>query len=129
MKEAGRSADGLPGLPWVRLPPLPAPGPTGERLVHLENVMSCTTIGVKRRFKRALDTLTVRWATGSLPDQCRWLLNTRVLFLRKDRDPVDKDFDDMDWLNNVPDDEVTAELPSAAPPKVRPIQMGEFIRK
>ena len=121
---------------------------------------------------RALDELIVRWAAGTLPDACRWLLNTQLLFLRKDIESKNKDFDDeqwtleeLSWDANVPeavmivqediDDDMTevvggkqgledsggngeAGLPPAqgeaavAPvpkAKVRPIQMGEFLRK
>ena len=46
---------------------------------------------------RALDELAVRWPIGTLPDACRWLLNTQLLFLRKDTDNRNKDFDDEQW--------------------------------
>ena len=96
---------------------------------------------------------------------CRWLLNTQVIFLRKDREPANKVFDDDEWLSAVPETDVDEEGPEAeadedmAPeqdssghgpaedaaagtaaataagatatepkPKVRPIQMGEFLR-
>ena len=89
MHQACKTSDGRPQLPWVRLPPLSAPGPSGERAEDLEDIMNSTCVGAKRKMRRALDKLTVRWAQGSLPATCRWLLNTRVLFLRKDRDAAD----------------------------------------
>lgn len=46
---------------------------------------------------RALDELTVRLAAGTLPDACRWLLNTQALLLRKDVDNKNKGFDDKQW--------------------------------
>jgi len=137
MRQAGRSAGSPPKLPWVRLPPLSAPGPSGERPEHLEDILNSTHTSAKRKLLRALDKLTVRWATGSLPDTCRWLLNTRVMFLRKDREPVDNDFDDVDWLTTLSEEDVTNAAPpdatdttsgSVSKPKVRPIQMGEYIR-
>ena len=174
MKEAGRRPGGPPGIPWVRLPPLSAPGPTGERQEHLDDVMNGAGVSQRRRLTRALDDLTVRWAINALPPACRWLLNTQALFLLKVRDPVCKEFDDEEWLQllesdtagagdewaqDVPDSEIVAEgleteadiamppqadstvvapiveapMPAAnsgpARPKVRPIQMGEFMRK
>ena len=103
---------------------------------------------------RALDALTVGWATNALPPTCRWLLNTQVLFLQKAREPACKLFDDeawLDWLAAQPEEwsedvaesdvadvgpEVAADgdVAMAAPTEppraaVRPIQMGEFLRK
>ena len=75
-----------------------------------------------------------------------------MLFLRKEREPACKQFDDEDWLpfagggGDEPDtplsDVQEASVASAAadagatpdtagdqPPKVRPIQMDEFLRK
>ena len=46
---------------------------------------------------RALDELTVRWAAGTLLEACRWLLNTQLLFLRKDVESKNKDFEDEQW--------------------------------
>jgi hypothetical protein len=81
------------------------------------------------------------------------MLNTQVLFLRKDAEPICKLFSDDDWtpfciaptvdeqsspLVDVPEAVVISndvDMPSQAdaaeksPPKVRPIQMGEFLRK
>ena len=61
---------------------------------------------------RALDELTVRWAAGTLPDACVWLLNTQPLFLRKDVEGKNKDFDDEQWtLEELSWD---ADIPEAA---------------
>lgn len=166
MRQATRSPEGLPGIPWARLPPHAAPGPSGERQEHLEDILRSCGVSHRRKLRRALDELTVRWAIGALPSTCRWLLNTQVLFLRKQREQVNKDFDDDDWIgilhgDDVEDDEdsddeaiegpewerdvpeervvqvgsemeVDAEV-APQPPRpraqVRPIQMGEFLRK
>ena len=66
-------------------------------------MISFCTHRAKRRLVRALDALTVGWATNNLPMSCRWLLNTQVLFLQKDQDEVQKDFDDDEWLQDVPE--------------------------
>ena len=110
----------------------------------------------RRRLVRALDELTVRWATNNLPASCRWLLNTQLLFLPKSREPTAKQFDDEEWLRAVQDDvwqqdiaeddvdsygdevEADAAVPmegvQAAGERrssvaVRPIQIGEFLRR
>ena len=99
------------------------------------------------------------WATNTLPPSCRWLLNTQALFLEKEREPSCKHFDDEEWLQAVPEADVvdvgpemevdanSTQAPQPAivappdqgtrveqalgttQPPVRPIQMGEFLRK
>jgi hypothetical protein len=86
MREVGRNKTGQASLPHVRLAPLSAPGPTGDRQEHLDAVVDLAGAGQRRRLFRALDQLTVRWAIGDLPVCCRWLLNTQALFLKKDRE-------------------------------------------
>eukprot|EP00975_Prorocentrum_lima_P061188 12827491-Prorocentrum_lima.AAC.1 len=51
----------------------------------------------RRRLVKILNELTVRWATNRLPPACGWLLDTQVIFLRKDRNEA-KQFDDEVWL-------------------------------
>ena len=41
-----------------------------------------------RRLFRELDILTIKWATGDLPEECRFLLNTHTMFLKKEKDPT-----------------------------------------
>ena len=86
-----------------------------------------------------LDILTSKWATGDLPEECRFLLNTQLMFLKKEKDPSTKQFDDDEWIRlrteaqeattDIPEDSVTYEQQEANPKEVRPIQMGEFLRK
>ena len=40
MKQAGRANDGPPRLPWAKLMPLSAGGPTAERYEHLEDILA-----------------------------------------------------------------------------------------
>ncbi len=198
MRKARRSPEGLPGIPWARLPPYAAPGPTGDRQEQLDDILRSCGASHRRKLRRALDELTVRWAINDLPPTCRWLLNTQGSFLQKQREPTSKEFDDEEWIRaaemgvagsdpldsddelpllvdaeidngdddgdicmeHVPMDRVVAfgdemdvdatqpsqppadgsrgcapavvEQPSAGQshrPKVRPIQMGEFLRK
>ena len=96
MKEVTRQRTGMAALPSVRLAPLSAPGPSGERQEHLDTICSFAGAGHRRRLFRAIDTLTIRWAIGNLPVSCRWLLNTQALFLRKGHEPACKQFSDED---------------------------------
>ena len=158
MRQACRTPGRGPALPWVHLPPLTAPGPTGDRQEHLDDIMKGAGASQRRRLTRCLDELTVRWATNQLPRACRWVLNTQVLFLVKGHTPTSKEFDDNEWLSTLPENEAggigadsewmtdvaetdvvdvgpevdatTLEPPTvSAGPNVRPIQMGEFLRK
>jgi hypothetical protein len=153
MKDFRKEHDGVAALPNVRLPPLCASGPSGERQEHLDDIVKFAGASHRKRLFRAIETLTIRWAIGDLPETCKWLLNTQVMFLRKDREPQCKHFDDLEWLAPEPaeqeDDGATSELDDVlesavtdaapaepadgvtddSPVKVRPIQMGEFMRK
>ena len=97
MRECGRQRTGIASLPHFRLKPLSAPGPTGDRQEHLDAITDFPGAGQRRKVFRALDTLTVRWAIGDLPDCCRWLLDTQLMFLRKERELVCKHFSDEEW--------------------------------
>ena len=142
-----------------------APGPSGDRQEHVDDMYRGCTPGQRRRLNRVLDELTVRWAINALPPTCRWMMNTHALFLRKEREPTSKEFDDDEWIQwlleggdewsqPVTDADVEAVGPEAEggsqsmdvdsaapaavaatgaateePPKVRPIQMGEWLRR
>ena len=68
MREQGRSKTGIPSLPHVKLSPLSAPGPAGERQEHLDATVSFAGSGHRRRLFRGLNFLTIKWATGDLPE-------------------------------------------------------------
>ena len=97
MKQCGKRPDGFPALPWVRLAPQSAPGPTDETQERLDVLDACGHAR-PRRLTRVLDDITVRWAVNKLPATLRWTLNTHVLFLRKEREQASKVFDDDEWL-------------------------------
>ena len=120
--------------------PISAPGgPTGERQEHLDAIVSFAGAGHRRRLFRELDILTIKWATGDLPEECRFLLNTQLMFLKKEKDPTSKQLDDDEWIRSlteaqevttdVPEDSVTHDQQEADPQQVRPIQTEEFLRK
>ena len=83
--------------------------------------------------------LTIRWAIGDLPQECRFLLNTQLMFLKKEKDPTSKQFDDDEWIRSLTEaQEITADVPEDSvmydhqavdPKKVPPIHMGELLWK
>ena len=85
MREQSRSKTGIASLPHVKLSPLSAPGPTGERQEHLDAIVSFAGAGQRRRLFRGLEILTIKWATGDLREECRFLLNTQLMFLKKEK--------------------------------------------
>ena len=112
MREQGRSKTGIPSLPHVKLAPMSAPGPTGERQEHLDAIVSFAGAGRRRRLFRGLDILTIKWATGDLPEECRFLLNTQRMFLKKEKDPTSKQFDDDQWIHSLTEaQEITSRRP------------------
>ena len=139
MREQGRSKTGIASLPHVKLSPMSAPGPTGERQEHLDATVSFAGAGQRRRWFWELDILTIEWATGDLPEECRFLFDTQLMFLKKEKDPTTKQFDDDEWIRSlteaqevttdIPEESVTSDQQDVDPKKVRPIQMGEFLRK
>ena len=111
----------------------------GERQEHLDAFVSFAGAGQRRRLFPGLDILTIKWVTGDLPEECRFLLNTHLVFLKKEKDPTSKQFDGGEWIRSlaeaqedttdIPEDGVTFDQQDVDPKKVRPIQMGEFLRK
>ena len=96
--------------------------------------------GQRRRLFRTLDVLTIKWATGDLLEECRFLLNTQLMFFNREKDPTSKQFDDDDeWIRSlteaqenttdVPEDSVMCDQQHIDPQKVRSTQMEEFLQK
>ena len=137
--EQGRSRTGIASSPHVKLSPMSVLVPTGERQEHLDAVVSFAAAGQRRRLFRVLDILTVKWATGDLPEECHFLLNTQLMCLKKEKDPTSKQFDDDEWIRSlteaqevtadIPEDSVTYEQQEVDTKKVRLVRMGEFLRK
>ena len=129
---------------------LTSPGPSGERQEHLTAILDEGRPRTRRRMRRVLADLGFRWAVGALPRECRWLLDTQAMFLKKTKIQGARDEEDdawLGWLADVPEDEVVQQQPAQqlqqprhptqqqpqaaaqAPATPRPIQMGEFLRK
>ena len=123
-REQGRTRTGIASLPHVKLSPMSGPGPTGERQEHLDAIVSFAGAGQ---------------ATGDFPEECRFLLDTQLMFLKKEKDPTSKLLDDDDWIRSLTEaQEITADVREDSvmdhqevdPKKVRPIQSnGKFLRK
>ena len=130
MREQGCNRNGIVSLPHVKLPH------TGERQAHLDAIVSFIGAGQRRRLFWGLDFLTFKWATGNLPEECRFLLNTQLMFLKKEEDPTLKQFDDDEWIRSLTESPLTSQKTASCmiskrcrPEKFRPIQMREFLRK
>ena len=139
-------------VPWASFPSCVQPGPSGDTYEHLMDCLACNEHGPRKRLRRALDNLTYRWMAGNLPDSARWLLDTELFWVSKEKQGVELD-DDTAWLVEADNcdkfSEVNQEIIQGAGdkddamstdtlddggtelerPKVRPIQMGEMLRK
>ena len=114
MREQGQSKTGIASLFHVKLSPMSAPGPAGERQQHLDAIVSFAGAGQTSRFVPILDILTITWATGDLPEECRFVLNTQLMSLKKEKGPTTKQFDDGDeeWIRSLAEaQEVTTDDP------------------
>ena len=58
-----------------------------KRQEHRDAIISCAGVGQRRRLFRGLDMLTINWAIGDLPKECRFLFNTQLMFLKKKKGP------------------------------------------
>ena len=109
MREQGRSNTGIASLLHVKMSPMSALGPTGEWQEHLDAIVSFAGAGLRRRLFQGLDIFTIKWAMGDLPGECRFLLNTQLMFLKKD--PTSKQFDDDEWIRSLTEEqEVTTDI-------------------
>ena len=89
-----------------------APGPTGNRQEHLDAIVSFAGAGQRRRPFRDLNVRTIKWAMGDLPEECRFLFNTQLVFLKKEKVPTSKLFDDEEWIRSLAEaQEVTTDVP------------------
>ena len=70
--------------------PMSAPGPTGERQEHSDGIVAFAGAGRRRRMLRVFDSQV---ATEDLAEECRLLLNTHLMFLKKEEEPTTKMLD------------------------------------
>ena len=92
MEEPGRSKTGIASLLHVKLALVSE---------HLDAIVTFAGAGPRSRLFRGLDILTIKWAIGDLPEECRFLLNTQLMFSKKEKDPTSKQFDDDEWIRSL----------------------------
>ena len=63
-------------IPYPCFKHMTAPGPTGDKVEHLDALWNAKHGGVRRRIRAALDELTVQGALGKIAAVNSWLLNT-----------------------------------------------------
>ena len=76
-----------------------------------------------------MTSFTIKWATVDLPEECRFLLNTQLMFL-KEKDPTSKQFDEDKWirsLTDIPENSVSCDQQDVDPKKVRPHLGGRVL--
>ena len=79
-----QARDALKGvLKGVRFKASSAPGPTGCRPEHLQDALNCKPRLSASRLLRALDEFYAKAVEGQLAPHCRWILDSRLVFLRK----------------------------------------------
>ena len=93
LREQGRSKTGTASLPHIGLGTHECSRPCGRTIrtpgcCHL----LFAGVGQRRRLFRVLDLLTVKWATGYLPEECQLLLDTHLMLLKKEQNPTTKSF-------------------------------------
>ena len=71
------------GLKGVRFKALSAPGPSGARPEHLKELLACGNKRVAREFARNIGKFVVAASEGHLPDEARFILDSRLVYLRK----------------------------------------------
>ena len=99
---------GFTHIPLPSFPALSAPGPSGERGEHLEQAACCPHVSMRKRFRKALDAMTLLAAQGNLPDEAAWILNTAVTYLDKTKTQnMDEDEEWLWQLTNTPINGVT----------------------
>ena len=81
-----------------------------ESVAQLHTIVSFAGGGQRRRLFRGLVILTIKWATGDLLEECRFLLHTQLMFLKKEKDPTSKQLDDDEWIRSLTEaQEITAD--------------------
>ena len=70
-------------LKGVRVSAETAPGPSGLRPEHIQEALMAKSRPVTGKLLRAIGRLEKLGLSGSLPDRMRWMLRSRLVFLKK----------------------------------------------
>ena len=71
------------GLKGVRFKALSAPGPSGARPEQLKELLACGNKRVAREFARNVGKFVAAASEGHLPAEARFILDSRLVYLRK----------------------------------------------
>ena len=74
-------------LKGVRFKALSAPGPTGARPEHLKELLGIKNKRISRRLVQSVSKFVDVASKGALPNNAAFLLDSRLMFLRKKRGP------------------------------------------
>lgn len=83
MPVADEASDLPKPLEGVRFGPKSGPGPSGRRPEHIRDMLSCSRRRIVNRLLAAIAAAETMAERGDLPDSWRWVLNTRLVFLKK----------------------------------------------
>lgn len=72
-------------LEGVRFAALSGPGPSGMRPEHIRDMLNCGRRRISNRLLRALQVTEALAAGGDLPDAWRWMLDSRLAYIKKKR--------------------------------------------
>ena len=70
-------------LSGVHFAALSAPGPSGARTEHLQEALGARPRSISSRLARAIAELQTAAAAGTLPESSRWILGSRLVYLKK----------------------------------------------
>ena len=74
-------------LDGVRFPALSAAGPSGTRPDHIREMLAIPRKSEANRLYRAILALRTKGEDGTLPESARWILGSRLVFIKKKKGP------------------------------------------
>ena len=86
--EAATPAAASTALAGVRFGALSAAGPTGARPEHVRDAIGCKPRAASNQLARAITVLHETAMAGRLDDNSRWMLDSRLVFLKKKAGPA-----------------------------------------
>jgi len=84
----GAASAGAKAFEGVHFAPLSAPGPSGARPEHIRDAMAARPRHFSSQVAGAVAELHAAAAAGGLPECARWMLESRLVFLRKKTGPA-----------------------------------------
>ena len=75
-------------LSGIRFPALSAAGPSGARPEHLKEMLGIRQRSTANKLYKAIDELRTAAKKGTLPDSAKWILRSRLVFIKKKNSTV-----------------------------------------